>query len=407
MPSHLRGLARFDVIRKRDVVFRPHRQSRWEFVRTIGTGLVLFTLILGSGAPIAADEPVPDLEVFVRAGCPHCEAAKVFLDELRRERPGLQIFVYDIADHSAARQRLATLFSDRGMTSIGVPTFLIGTELIVGFLSSDTTGAEIRAMLDQRTPGEAAPLAAERVKTAWFGELRVRDLGLPLFTVTIGLLDGFNPCAMWVLLFLMSLLVNLQDRRKMAFIAGTFVLFSGVIYFAFMAAWLNVFLLVGLSRVVQIALGGLALFVGAVNVKDFFALHRGISLGIPESAKPGFYARVREILQAENLTGAIVGIVVLACLVNMIELLCTAGFPALYTQILTMQQLPTWKYYGYLGLYNLAYIFDDSVMVTIAVVTLSRRKLQERAGRWLKLTSGAVMFGLGIVLIVKPEWLAL
>jgi glutaredoxin len=407
VPSHLRRLARFDVVRKRDVVFRPHRQSRWEFVRAIGTGLVLLTLILGSGAPIVADEPVPDLEVFVRAGCPHCEAAKVFLDELRRERPGLQIFVYDIADHSAARQRLAALFSDRGMTSIGVPTFLISTELIVGFLSSDTTGAEIRARLDQRTQAGAAPLAAERIKTAWFGELRVRDLGLPLFTVTIGLLDGFNPCAMWVLLFLMSLLVNLQDRRKMAFIAGTFVLFSGLIYFAFMAAWLNVFLLVGLSRVVQIALGGLALFVGAVNVKDFFALHRGISLSIPESAKPGFYARVRGILQAENLTGAMVGIVVLACLVNLIELLCTAGFPALYTQILALQQLPTWKYYGYLGLYNLAYILDDSVMVTIAVVTLSRRKLQERAGRWLKLTGGAVMFGLGLVLIVKPEWLAL
>ncbi|QPD02424.1 MAG: membrane protein of unknown function [Candidatus Nitrospira kreftii] len=237
VPSHLRRLAGFDVVRKRDVVFRPHRQSRWEFVRAIGTGLVLLTLILGSGAPTAADEPFPDLEVFVHAGCPHCEAAKVFLDELRRERPGLQIFVYDIADHSAARQRLAALFSDRGMTSIGVPTFLIGTELIVGFLSSDTTGAEIRARLDQRTQAGEAPLAAERIKTAWFGELRVRDLGLPLFTVTIGLLDGFNPCAMWVLLFLMSLLVNLQDRRKMAFIAGTFVLFSGLIYFAFMAAW--------------------------------------------------------------------------------------------------------------------------------------------------------------------------
>jgi uncharacterized membrane protein HdeD (DUF308 family) len=142
-----------------------------------------------------------------------------------------------------------------------------------------------------------------------------------------------------------------------------------------------------------------------VNVKDFFALHRGISLGIPESAKPGLYARIRGILQADNLTGALAGIVVLAGLVNIIELLCTAGFPALYTQILTLQQMPAWKYYGYLGLYNLAYIFDDSLMVMIAVVTLSRRKLQERAGRWLKLTSGLVMAGLGAVLLLQPKWL--
>lgn len=392
---------------ERGVVLCPH-QGIWEFIGTIGTCLVILILVLGSGVPVLADEPVPDLlEVFVRANCPHCEAAKIFLDELRRERPALQIAVYDIAEDSAARQRLTVLFTDRGMTSIGVPTFLIGTGMIVGFQSSDTTGAEIRAQLDQRIRGGATPVAAEGIKTPWFGELRVRDLGLPLFTIAVGLLDGFNPCAMWVLLFLLSLLVNLQDRRKMALIAGTFVLVSGLIYFAFMAAWLNVFLLIGLSRAVQIALGGVALFVGVVNVKDFFALHRGISLSIPESAKPGFYARVRGILQAENLAGAMVGIVILAGLVNMIELLCTAGFPALYTQILTMQQLPTWEYYGYLGLYNLAYILDDGLMVTIAVVTLSRRKLQESAGRWLKLTGGAVMLSLGLVLILKPEWLAL
>lgn len=381
--------------------------SKWKFVGTVATCLVVLLLVLGSRVSVSAEELIPDLEVFVRAGCPHCEAAKVFLGELQRERPDLRIAIHDIAEDSASRQRLATLFADRGMTSIGVPTFLIGPELIVGFHSSDTTGAEIRAKLGQPTLGGSAPVVAEGIKAAWFGELRAQNLGLPLFTVAIGLLDGFNPCAMWVLLFLLSLLVNFQDRRKMAIIAGTFVLVSGLIYFAFMAAWLNVFLLIGISRGIQIVLGGLALFVGAINLKDFFALHRGISLSIPESAKPGLYARVRGILQAESLTGAMVGIVVLAGLVNMIELLCTAGFPALYTQVLSMQQLPTWEYYGYLGLYNLAYIFDDSLMVTIAVATLSRRKLQERAGRWLKLASGAVMFSLGLMLIVKPEWLAL
>ncbi|MBX3330788.1 MAG: NrdH-redoxin [Nitrospira sp.] len=330
----------------------------------------------------------------------------MFLHELRRERPELRIAIYDIAENPVARQRLATLAADRGMASVGVPTFILGTELIVGFQSSDTTGTEIRTKIDQRREAVTALPKAESIKTTWFGELRVGVLGLPLFTIAIGLLDGFNPCAMWVLLFLLSLLVNLQDRRKMALIAGTFVLVSGVLYFAFMAAWLNVFLLIGVARGVQITLGSVALFVGAINVKDFFALHRGISLSIPESAKPGLYAGVRKILQAENLVGSLLGIVILAGLVNMVELLCTAGFPALYTQILTMQQLPTWKYYSYLGLYNLAYILDDSLMVTIAVITLSRRKLQEHAGRWLKLIGGAVMLSLGIVLLLKPQWLA-
>lgn len=193
--------------------------------------------------------------MFIRAGCPHCEAAKVFLDDLRRERPSLHIALYDIATDSAGRQRLAALAKDRGITTIGVPTFLIGTEVIVGFHSSDTTGTEIRAKLDQNAAGVISHPSVEGIETGWFGRLRVHELGLPLFTVLIGLLDGFNPCAMWVLLFLLSLLVNLRDRRKMALIAGIFVAVSGLFYFAFMAAWLNMFLLIGLSRAVQIGLG--------------------------------------------------------------------------------------------------------------------------------------------------------
>ena len=70
-----------------------------------------------------------------------------------------------------------------------------------------------------------------------------------------------------------------------------------------------------------------------------------------------------------------------------------------------MHSIPACQYYGYLGLYNLAYIFDDSLMATIAVVTLGRRKLQERAGRWLKLASGTVMIALALLLLLKPDWL--
>jgi glutaredoxin len=361
-------------------------------------------LCIGGERTLAA-QPTPQIEAFVRAGCPHCGAAKGFLEDLQKERPSLRIVIYDVAQDAAARERLEALAAEAGMTAIGVPTFLIGTELIVGFRSAETTGQAIREKLDRLSAGAAAPAAPGSVQTSWFGELRVRDLGLPLFTVVIGLLDGFNPCAMWVLLFLLSLLVNLRDRMKMTLIAGTFVLASGVVYFAFMAAWLNVFLFVGFSRAIQVGLGGLALFVGAVNVKDFFAWRRGLSLSIPESAKPGLYARVRAILQAEHLSGALIGIVILAGLVNVVELLCTAGFPALYTQILALQRIAAWEYYGYLGLYNVAYIFDDAVMVSIAVITLSHRTLQERAGRWLKLAGGAAMAGLGLVLLFKPDWL--
>ena len=84
------------------------------------------------------------------------------------------------------------------------------------------------------------------------------------------------------------------------------------------------------------------------------------------------------------------------------ELVCTAGLPALYTQVLVQQGVATGARYGYLALYNVAYMLDDSVMVGSAVVTLGRRELQERAGRWLKLVSGVAIVALGLLLLLAP-----
>ncbi len=246
---------------------------------------------------------------------------------------------------------------------------------------------------------------SDHIEVPVFGRLNASKLGMPLFTLTVGLVDGFNPCAMWVLLFLLSILVNLKDRRRIIAIAGTFVIVSGLAYFAFMAAWLNVFLLIGYLRPIQIALALLAIVIGAVHVKDFFAFKQGFSLSIPESAKPGIYAKVRRIVTAEHLAGAVAGAIVLAILVNVIELLCTAGLPALYTNILVQQGLSPVGRYGYLILYILAYMFDDTLMVAIVVITLSKRKLQESQGRWLKLVSGAAILLLGVMMLCRPEWL--
>ena len=247
--------------------------------------------------------------------------------------------------------------------------------------------------------------SADTIDLPVFGRLSASAIGMPLFTILIGLVDGFNPCAMWVLVFLLSILVNLRDRRRIFMVAGTFVVISGLAYYAFMAAWLNVFLLVGFIRPIQVLLGLTAIAVGAIHIKDYFAFKRGISLSIPESAKPTIYARVRSIVTAEHPWGALIGAVTLAVLVNIVELLCTAGLPALYSEILTMQQFPAWKNYAYLGLYILAYMFDDSLMVLGVTLTLGKRKMKENEGRLLKLISGIVIFALGAVMLFRPDWL--
>lgn len=369
-----------------------------------------------------------DVELFSRAGCPHCAAAKQFLEALKAERPGLTVTVQEVDTDVRARQRLEALAAERKQAVPGVPALLVNGELVFGFDRAETTGALVRELLDAQSGSASAATVAPdvcvpsedadagcgdevtaraepTVHSSLLGTLKASELGLPAFTLVVGLLDGFNPCAMWVLLFLLSILVNMKSRARMALVAGTFVLVSGAVYFAFMAAWLNVFLLLGFSRVVQSILGLVAVVVGGLNLKEFWAFKQGPSLSIPEAVKPGLMSRMRAV-RGEKLVGALLGVAVLAVLVNFVELLCTAGFPAIYTHVLTSYGLPAWKNYAYLGLYNLAYITDDGLMVGIAIVTLGGRRLQEKEGRWLKLISGAVMLALGVVLLVKPELVA-
>ena len=393
-------------------------------------GLVLLVIALSGMAQrpqIRSVIPKTDIEVFVRKGCPHCETAKVFLDKLKEEKPELQIIYHDVGQDTQALVRLTRLAAKHEVKHLGVPTFYLRGELIVGYNSHKTTGKQIRELLERPPPGTTSrdskdtcplqsstscntpkvshPVDSYSINIPWLGSYSLDDIGLPLFTIFLGLLDGFNPCAMWVLLFLLSLLATLRDRRKMFLIAGTFVVISGLVYFTLMVAWLNIFLVIGFSRLTQIVLGSLAIIIGGINVKDFVAFRQGISLAIPESAKPSMYIKVRQVIQAENLPAALLGIIILAIMVNFIELACTAGFPALYTEILASRNFEWGPYYGYLALYNIAYMADDALMVTIAVVTLSHRKLQEREGRWLKGISGLVMLGLGLTLLAVPEWL--
>lgn len=369
--------------------------------------LLLASLLFVGATRSMAAEPAPaeELQVFVRPGCPYCEAAKRFLPELQRSRPALRIRIRDISEDRQALADLQNLADRFGMRPIGVPAFYLRGKLIIGFDSGETTGRELAALLDQPAAPGITDGPAPAIHLPLLGPVDLRRLGLPLFTIVLGLLDGFNPCAMWLLLFLLSMLINLRDRKKMFLIGGVFVAVSGLVYFAFMAAWLNIFFLIGMSRLTQLLLGAIALLVGSLNVKDYFAFGAGLSVGIPERAKPRIYRQVRQIIRAENLTGALAAVSLLALLVNTVELLCTAGIPAIYTRVLTEQALPGWAYYGYLALYNLAYMADDSLMLAIAVVTLSGRKLQERGGRWLKLVSGMVMLALGVILLLRPDWL--
>jgi glutaredoxin len=397
------------------VTLSPSRITGW-FLQLIALAL-LSAPAWAQDAPAAAD--ANRIEVFVREGCPHCAAAEEFLAQLQKERPALSIVIRDVQKEAAALERLKELAEKTKTATVRVPAIYAGGQLIVGFSPQAKTDVLVRGALDGKQAGPHAGAegtcdaeeslacpkgpggaAEEEFSVTVLGRtITLEDVGLPAFTLAMGLLDGFNPCSMWVLLLMISLLAPLNDRRRMLAIGGTFVLIQGIAYFVFMAAWLNMFLLIGMSRAVTLVVAAIAIAAGLINLKDFVAFGRGISLSIPEKAKPGIYSRMRGLLHAPTMATAIFGAAILAVLVQIVEFMCTSGFPALFTRILTLQDLPTSSYYGYMLLYNAGYMLDDIIILTIGVVMLSRHRLQEKEGRVLKLISGLVMVGLGIYLI--------
>ncbi|UCD11229.1 MAG: hypothetical protein JSU88_11325, partial [Nitrospinaceae bacterium] len=186
-------------------------------------------------------------------------------------------------------------------------------------------------------------------------------------------------------------------------VGAIFILTSGVVYFAFMAAWLNVFMAFGEIRWVTLVAGMFAVLLAIINIKDYFLFRQGVTLSIPESAKPGLYQRVTGLIRAERMPTLIVGTLLLAIAANAYELLCTVGFPMLFTRVLTLNALPMGTYYLYLVFYNVIYVLPLLTIVGVFTLTLGSRKLSEAEGRLLKLLSGLMMLGLGLLLALAPE----
>ena len=410
---------------------------------------LLALLALFLGAPVAGADPAPEsdefwygaaadgtptvrLYYFFSPTCPHCQAAAPYIDELKARWPWLEVKKYSVKDNRANAKFYYDTALSLGTKALSVPGFVFCRQVLIGYDTAETTGAEIARALEschQRrldegiramsatpeasgTAGPDAPQspvvddrAGTTVNLPFVGMVDVKAFSLPVLTVVLAGMDAFNPCAFFVLLFLLSLLVHAKSRARMAIVGGTFVLFSGLVYFVFMAAWLNVFLIAGELRVITVIAGLLALTVAALNIKDFFWFKEGPSLSIPESAKPGLFKRMRGIVATGSLGPMLASTVLLAIVANSYELLCTAGFPMVYTRVLTLAQLETWQYYAWLAVYNVIYVIPLLAIVIVFVKTMGARKLSESEGRILKLVSGFMMLGFGLMLLAAPQWL--
>jgi thiol-disulfide isomerase/thioredoxin len=371
--------------------------------RTIRGVVLLCALVLFCWAGQAFGEAQEITVLFFWGdGCPHCAEEKVFLDDLKKGYPNLVIEDLEVWKNRENARAFKRAMERLGAGQVVVPVTVIANRIFYGF-DEQQAGAIEAAVRDM---SKASPVE-EPSKTVLplIGEIDPADFSLPVLTLIIAGLDSFNPCALYVLMFLLSMLIYARSRARMLIVGGTYLFFSGSVYFLFMAAWLNLFMLMGRVHVVTTVAGLVALVIGIINVKDFFAFKRGVSLTLADEHSDKLIGKMRGLLKANSLPAMLLGTSVLAILANAYELLCTAGFPMVYTRVLTLRGLGTGTYYLYLVFYNVIYVVPLAIVVMIFTLSLGSRKLTEFQGRSLKLVSGFMMVCLSFVLLAGREWL--
>ncbi len=382
--------------------------------------VILAILFCPPNSPAADLQPV-NIYLFWTKGCPHCAQEKEFLAKLVARDQQIKVITLELTESRDNRALFEKVGRELRAQVSGVPFTVVGERYVIGWLAEDSTGAAIEtAVREARRSGAPDVVAGlrgrsgdlmppekqaipEKLPLPLVGEIEIKYLSLGLVTLIIGLLDGFNPCAMWVLVFLINLLLGLEDRRKMWIFGGVFIAASGLIYFLFMAAWLNFLVFVGLINWVRIAIGGVALLAGFYNLREYFTNRAGVCKLESGEGRRRRLEKIKAAVHGQKFWLALGGILLLAFAVNLVELICSAGFPVIYLQILSLNQLPFWQYYLYMVLYISMYMLDDMIIFAAAMITLQLLGVGTRYKQASNLAGGVLMLILGILLIFRPQ----
>ena len=369
----------------------------------------------------ANGQPV-NIYLFWTKGCPHCAQEKEFLAKLAGRDQHPKIVTLELTESRDNRELFRKVGEELRANVSGVPFTVVGERYFIGWLGEESTGAAIAQAVEEERRTQAPDVVAglqsalphpavspekraipEKLPLPFFGEIDIKYLSLGLITLIIGLLDGFNPCAMWVLIFLINLLLGMEDRRKMWILGGTFILASAVIYFLFMTAWLNLLIFVGFIVWVWIGIGAVALVAAFYNLREYFTNRGGVCKLTEGPRRRRRMEKIKGALQTKKFWLALGGIILLAMAVNLVELICSAGFPVIYLQILSLNKLPFWQYYLYMVFYIVMYMLDDMIIFVVAMITLQLLGVGSKYKQFSNLIGGVLMLILGLLLIFRPQ----
>lgn len=364
------------------------------------------------------------LTLFYGNGCPHCESEMAFLEKIDDDFPNLTVRKLEVWYNADNAKLLAEVTKNLEIRNYGVPVTIVGKESIVGYFNDEITGQRIKGMIakcsleacddyvgnflkdseikNEKKNSEQKDLEPNNINLPLLGQIDVNQLSLPVLTALIGILDGFNPCAMWVLLFLISLIIGSNDRKKMWSLGLTFILVGSISYFIFMAAWLNFFLFIGYIPLIRSAVGVFAIGSGAYYLWKWYQAKKSCE-AIDDQKRNQIMQKLEKIANEKTFWLALLGIATLSLAINMIELVCSAGLPAIYTQILSLSELSALSYYLYLVLYVFFFSLLPLTVFLIAMFTMKAFAVSNKISRWMNFFGGIIIFILGILLILRPD----
>ncbi|MHC1772391.1 MAG: hypothetical protein AB9907_11810 [Flexilinea sp.] len=364
---------------------------------------------------------VVNLYFFHGDGCPHCAEEEIFLEEMTAKYgEQLVIHKFEIWKHPENIPIIEQFAKAYGFEPSGVPVTFIGHEYWVGF-SEEKKDVFENAIRDGIANGVVDPQdvvdgienliapvkdPVAKITVPFFGEVDLLNQTLFVSTVIIGLVDGINPCSLWVLTMLLAMIVHTNSRKKTVIIGLVFLTVTAFIYALFITGVFTILTYASYLKWIQVIVAVITLVLGLINLKDYFFFKEGISLTIQDSKKPGIYQKMRNIMNSsENIWAMIGATVVLAAGVSLIEFSCTAAFPVVWSNLLVSHNATRMTFILLLLLYMLLYQLDELVIFSAAVITMKSSRLEEKHGQILKLFSGCLMVTLSLVMIINPAWM--
>jgi glutaredoxin len=353
------------------------------------------------------------IHFFYLPTCPHCSEQKPIYFDVKEERTDLQFIEHD-ASTAEGSQLFYQMAREAGLdtSKLGVPTIFVGKHALVGVQSKEQIIGAIDECINNCKGDEYQTETVQEVSTGFadyelpfLGKTDLTKWSLPTLAIVLGLIDGFNPCAMWVLVYLIGLLIGVKDKKRIWIIVGSFVFASGILYFLFMTAWLNIFLLLGYIKILTIIIGLVALGGGILSLKEYFTTKGSLTCKVgDEESHEKTMKKIDRIISQPLTWGIVLSMIGLAFVINSVEFACSAAIPAVFTQILSLSGLSSLQHYGYIGLYTLFFMLDDLIIFGMAAFALGS-SLGEKYAKYCKLLGGIIMAVLGFIMLFAPHLL--